>query len=414
MGADDLVVESEAVGEAVDQQPGVNQQHGPEDQVGQHHHRTAADREESAESPVKPQPLHRQERIAIVDQMGLDESLDPARTLPDPVPDMGVGLLVGRGIDQPGLVTALVNADAEVAILGHVEGVPAADLPQLGGAEVVAGAAERQRQVEELITGQRQVEIGRILHREQPGQQIVPGVEVVELALHTQNLFLLVAPEYDIRFLELVRLRRVLGVVDHAEFAARPAQAEIAGARLGPGRRVRNGHHFAIGRQPGPFQREAGFVVVGFEQQLHVELLLRVVETAHVADDLLGDIRLVIERQQNGVDRQLLFVERRDFRIGDDFLALPEPRQHRRAAAEKHRSRVPDHQVAGHEKDKIIPAEFQQEQKQEYDRQIIEPLAAARHLNRRSPRIALHKFPCNRVELCQIEFHMRLTYKDSV
>ena len=148
---DDLVVKSEAMGEAVDQQPGVNQQHGPEDQVGQHHHRTAADREESAESPVKPQPLHRQERIAIVDQMGLDESLDPARTLPDPVPDMGVGLLVGRGIDQPGLVTALVNADAEVAILGHVEGVPAADLPQLGGAEVVAGAAERQLQVEELI-----------------------------------------------------------------------------------------------------------------------------------------------------------------------------------------------------------------------------------------------------------------------
>ena len=52
--------------------------------------------------------------------------------------------------------------------------------------------------------------------------------------------------------------------------------------------------------------------------------------------------------------------------------------------------------------------------RQEYDRQIIEPLAAARHLNRRSPRIALHKFPCNRVELCQIKFHMRLTYKDSV
>lgn len=159
--------------------------------------------------------------------------------------------------------------------------------------------------------------------------------------------------------------RRVLGVVDHAEDALRLGEPVVAGARLGFGRRIRNGQHTAVGRQPGTGERFAGFAVVGFEQKHDFELLLRVVELAHVPDDFRRDVRFVVERQEDGVDRQLVVGEGGHFIVRDDLLAAPEPGEDRRTAPEDDRGGIPEHQERGDEKQEIVPPELQQQKQQQ-------------------------------------------------
>ena len=85
------------------------------------------------------------EGVAHVHQPGLGVALDPARALAEPTGEAAVGLLPGGRIHHQGAVAALVQAHAEVAVLGDVEGIPAAQLAEGGSAEMVGGAAEGGR-----------------------------------------------------------------------------------------------------------------------------------------------------------------------------------------------------------------------------------------------------------------------------
>ena len=69
------------------------------------------------------------------------------------------------------------ETDAEIRILGDVEGVPGVQLAQHVDLEVVRGAAERDRNIELLEPGQHLIEPKRIVEREHARQPILVGVD---------------------------------------------------------------------------------------------------------------------------------------------------------------------------------------------------------------------------------------------
>ncbi len=221
---------------------------------------------------VQPGPSHELDRAAQVHERGLQVALDPARPLADEARVLAVGLFErGRRDDADGLAERR-RADAEIRVLGHVEGVPAPEPAQRLRAEVVRGAPERDRQFQGLESGQHVVEPERVLEREHAGERVLLGVEVVEGRLHA-DLLLVGPPEGDQRGLQLLGLRTVLGVVDHQELAAGQEQPHVAGLGLGLGlaRRDRDDRH-VVGRSRG-HRGLARLVVVGFEQEEDLDLL---------------------------------------------------------------------------------------------------------------------------------------------
>ena len=89
----------------------------------------------------------------------------------------GASSSVGRSMRRRAIAEAR-QAQAEIGILGDVERVPAADLVERGAAEMIGGAAERQRHVEGGERRQEPVEERRIFDREQAREQA--GVAVVD------------------------------------------------------------------------------------------------------------------------------------------------------------------------------------------------------------------------------------------
>src|ERR1700693_4810560 len=77
---------------------------------------------------------------------GLHPALGPAPPLPQPSVDVRRCLFLRARRQNTDAIAETGEAKAEIAILGHVPGIPAADLAQNLGAKMVGGAAERQRQ----------------------------------------------------------------------------------------------------------------------------------------------------------------------------------------------------------------------------------------------------------------------------
>ena len=286
----------------------------PEDRVQEEDER-AADDELKGHEALQARLAHEQQRVAHVDEVGLDVALDPARALADPVLDVRVGLLERRRVDHRRPVARLVQADAEVGVLGDVVRVPGAELAQARGDEVVGGAAQRDRRAVGVQARQQQLEPHRVLGREPARQQVLIGVVVVELRLHAGDRGVGLR-EGDDDLLELVGVGPVLGVEDHRDVAARQHQAVVAG--LGLRLRLRMGHDDEpeVRRQVHLLDREDRLLVVLLAEQQHVELRPGVVQPFEAADQRRQDGGLLVQRHEDRVDGQAALVEGVDLLLG--------------------------------------------------------------------------------------------------
>ena len=242
----------------------------PEDRVEQEDER-AADEQLEGDEALEARLAQELHRVAHVDEVGLDVALDPARALADPVLEVRVGLLERRRVDHRRAVAGLVQADAEIGVLGDVVRVPGAELAQPLGDEVVRRAAERDRRAVGVQARQQQLEPHRVLGREPAREQVLVGVVVVELRLDAGDVRVGLR-ERDDDLLELVGIGAVLGVEDDRDVAARQHQAVVARLRLGLRLRVGHDDEAEVRRQVHRLDREDRLVVVLLAQQQDVEL----------------------------------------------------------------------------------------------------------------------------------------------
>ena len=164
----------------------------------------------------------------------------------------------------------------------------------------------------------------RVLGGEERREQVLVPVPVVQLRLDADDVGTDV-PERDDRLLELVRLGAVLGVEDHDELPASEQEAVVACLRLCLGRRVGNDDELERRAEGERLRRLPRLRIVGFEQQLDVELRPRVVEIGDRGDQMRQDLGLVVERYEDRVRRQRP-VERRAGVALPDFLVHPRER----------------------------------------------------------------------------------------
>ena len=259
------------------------------------------------------------QRPARVHQQRLHVALDPARALANPVVGVAARFLERGRVDDADAIALLADADAEIGVLGDVERVPGVQLAQHVGAEMVRRAAERDRHVEPFEPRQHLVEPQRIVEREHARQPVLADVVVVEPALQAGGVRRRTAEGRD-HLAELVRLRPVLGVVDHQIFAAREAQREIAGLRLGLRLRRRHQDDFEHAFEAERARNRDGLVIAGFKHDLDVELAERIVEFAQRLGEARQHLAFAKHRNEHGEDRQLVLAQRARF-DGDGLVA---------------------------------------------------------------------------------------------
>ena len=314
-------------------------------------------------------------------------TLDPPRALPDEVAVRPIRLLVRRRADDTDGLAEGGRPDAEVGVLGDVERVPAAELSEGLGAEVVRRAAERDRQVHRFETGQHVVEPERVLEREEPGERVLLGVEVVQCGLYADAV--LVAPaERDDRGLQLLGVRPVLGVVDDEELAAGEVEPDVARLRLRLRVAGRDGDERDGLRRVGGRGGLAGLVVVGFEEEEDLELLLRVVEPAEVVHEQADDVGLVVHRHEDRVERQLGVVERGDLLRRDRVDGFVARADHARDELEDDRDEEAD---AGGGREDDRGADRRQDERDDepgQDHDDADPLRPVEHLVRGAVAVA--------------------------
>ncbi len=240
------------------------------------------------------------------DQVGDEVAFEPARALAEPVADAGIGFFPGGGIEGFGAVAVHVEAHAEVAVLGDVEGVPAAEGAEFGGAEVVRGAAEGDGDAQADEAAEVAAEPDVVFDGEPAREEVLRVVVVGELGLQADHIGARGGEGGDGLF-ELVGVGAVFGVEDDEEIAAGAHQAVVAGARFGLGLGLRDDDDFGPGRDAGGLQRCEGFRVVGLEQEFDVEFVARVVDLREGGEDVARDVAFLVERDQDGVERPAAF-----------------------------------------------------------------------------------------------------------
>ncbi len=140
----------------------------PHQRVDQQQQRAAPDEHLEIDESAQPEFSQQLHRAAHVHEIGLNVSLDPAGTLPDPRPRPGDRFLPGGRIEHGHPQGRAAEAYAQVAVLGHIERIPAPDLAECLGPEVIGGSAEGHE-------GARPVQPGG-----QPGQELVVPDGVVD------------------------------------------------------------------------------------------------------------------------------------------------------------------------------------------------------------------------------------------
>ncbi len=217
---------------------------------------------------------------------------------------------------------------------------------------MVARASERDRQAEPIEPGQHVVEPGRVLEREHPREQVLVGVEVVERRLDAREVRA-VLPERDQRLLQLIRLRPVLGVVDHDVLASREREPDVAGLRLRLRCRVGDDEETnEIGRR-GRLGRGERLRIVLLEEEQDLELLPWVVERAEVAHQRADHVRLPVRRYEHRVVRQVAVDQCCDLLVGDRLGVLDGEAQHadEQLEADEHGERERHHRENGRQRD---------------------------------------------------------------
>ena len=168
--------------------------------------------------------------------------------------------------------------DAEIGVLGDVVGVPAADALERGAAEMVGGAAERQRHAQRGERRQQPVEQRRILDGEEPRDPARRRIVDDDRRLQAGEARV-AGGEGGVGFAKLARMRPVLGVVDRHQLAAREGQREGERLRLGA-RHRRRGRRRSRRAAPGTqlAAAAAGLGIVRLDDELDVELVARPVD----------------------------------------------------------------------------------------------------------------------------------------
>ena len=174
---------------------------------------------------------------------------------------------------------------------------------------MIAGATERHRQTPAREQRQHQPELARILAGKERGQRRFRGV--VDHKLGLEAIERVVGGEGARGLAQLVGLGDVFGIVDDDMGAAHEGQRVVD--RLGLGARHAVGHlqqlEARIAEQP--LDRGDGPGTALLDDKKHLKLLSRVVERRHGAPELRHHLRLVAERDEHGVDRQLGVGEKR-------------------------------------------------------------------------------------------------------
>ena len=207
---------------------------------------------------------------------GLHPALGPAPPLPEPSIDERRRFFLRAGGQNTDAIAETGEAKTEVGILGHVPGIPATDLAQNLGAEMVGGAAERQRQAKSSEAWVQDIEQNRVFDREQPGQPGIldivdrePRLQAGELAGGTQKTFR--------RLAQLARSRGVLGIEYDKEFAAHQRQGNVERARFGPRPAHGRDDDLVGGGQIQGGDCEPRRAIVVLDHELDVELAARIV-----------------------------------------------------------------------------------------------------------------------------------------
>lgn len=105
------------------------------------------------------------------------------------------------------------------------------------------------------------------------------------------------------RRLELIRIRTIFRVIHHHELTPRTGKPVIEGARLGARHTRRHDEQFGTGRPALGDEGMAGCVIPGLDQQFHVEAALRIVQPCDRRCKLGGAVGLILERDQQRIDR---------------------------------------------------------------------------------------------------------------
>ena len=154
--------------------------------------------------------------------------------LPDPAAGMAGGLFLCRGGEGFGAIAVAGEADAEIGILRHIERIPCPHLLQHGAAQEQRGAAQRDRQAEAFEPGQDQAEPAAIFQREAAGDPALAGGVEIEPALNAAEAGIARVEAGD-DLPDLIRGRRVFGVIDADDAAPATGQGEAERARFGLG-----------------------------------------------------------------------------------------------------------------------------------------------------------------------------------
>ena len=271
------------------------------------------------------------------------------------------------------LMPAPGQPQAEIGVLGDVEGVPAADVAQDRGAEMVGGAAERHGQAPTRQGRQQDAEQAAVFGGEQGGEHVLAGVLGDQFGLDAAEIG--IDGKQCRRAPQLVGLGHVLGIVDHDQFATHQRQGEVERLGLGQRRRVRHDHQLEAGGANLAPDRGDGRGAVGFDDDLHVELFRRIVEPAQRLDEMRHHMRLVAQGHEQRVDRQVgvgaerrapLRMQPRQVEQGGEAEPRRQDEQHHeqrhqhRPGAERRRRRHHDQgHECGHEGEARRPRQFE-------------------------------------------------------
>ncbi|HWH56096.1 MAG TPA: hypothetical protein VN682_00625, partial [Terriglobales bacterium] len=98
-------------------------------------------------------------------------ALEPTGTLFQPIASPIGRFFKSGGVERRGAMAKAGEPDAEIGILRHIERIPAVDLAQDIGAEMVGRTAQRHGHTQYIQTGQKEVEPQGIIEREQARQR---------------------------------------------------------------------------------------------------------------------------------------------------------------------------------------------------------------------------------------------------
>ena len=334
----------------------VQSQQDPHQGVEEQHGHAAAYHELKGEQVVQAPLAKVFNGVPHVHQVGLHVPLDPARALSQPVLQLRVCLLERRRVEDDRIHAVALQAQAEVAILGHVVGVPTAQGPQGPRAKMVRRPPQGQGEVRQLQPRQNQVEPGGILSSKPAREQVLTNIVKVELGLHADHVGSVIG-EREHRLLQLQGVGYILRIVDDDVVAPGQHQSVITRARLGAGFAIWHNHDLEVRREGQGTDGVARGGIVLFGEEKDLQFLGRVVQCRHGLHELRHDLRLLVERAQNGVLGPLRVSQRVNDIVADMFLRRIPERARGQAEIDEQAHEIHDGDSRNHRRQKFQPEE---------------------------------------------------------